>query len=118
MEVRSHHLAWIVGAAIFGVAACGDGSGEKPASPSGRTGGTPGGRDGGAEPAECVGPTWFGTIEEPKRARLIEQVCGDALLGSAPSARLHGDAGSSCKGMFAVRSDEEISAILMAVDEG
>jgi predicted outer membrane protein len=49
---------------------------------------------------------------------VVELVCADARLGTAPSSRLMGDAGPSCKGAFVVRSDEEISAILTAVDDG
>jgi Domain of unknown function (DUF4142) len=119
MEARFHHLAWLFGMALVGAAACSQGGGgEKETTPGGGKGGPPGGHEKGTQASECVGPTWFGAIDDAKRVRVVELVCADARLGTAPSSRLMGDAGPSCKGAFVVRSDEEISAILAAVDDG
>jgi hypothetical protein len=118
MAARFHHLAWLCGMALVGAAACSQGGGEKETTPGGGKGGPPGGHEKGTQASECVGPTWFGTIDDAKRPRVVELVCADARLGTAPSARLTGDAGPSCKGVFRVRSDEEISAILTSVDDG
>ena len=119
MEARFHHLAWLFGMALAGAAACTQGGGaEKEGPPGGGKGGPPGGHERGAQAGECVGPTWFGVIDDAKRTKVVDLACADALAGTAPTARLTEDAGPSCKGALKVRSDEEISAVLAAVDLG
>lgn len=108
MYARFHHrVAWIVAATLGGVAACAGGGG----------GATPG-HDGGVAAADCLGPSWFGDLDATSRSRLVGLVCADARSGSLAPGRFEHDAGPSCKGAFTVRSDDEIEAILTALDEG
>jgi predicted outer membrane protein len=114
---RFHRLVGLVGLAFVGAAGCnlGGGGGEKGTAGKGGPPGTPGAPAG---PEACLGPTWFGAIEEGKRAPLVDLVCADAIAGTAPSARLKGDAGPSCKGAVSVKSDDELTAVVEAVDDG
>jgi predicted outer membrane protein len=110
-----HRLVWIGAAALAGVAACGGGGHEKP------TGAAPGGpapAPGPTPTAACLGPAWFGGLDEAARARVIDLVCADARSGTLSEKRLTGEAGPSCKGSFTVGSDEEIAAVLATLDEG
>jgi predicted outer membrane protein len=112
---RFHQLVGLVGMAFVGVAACNmGGGGDEKGMPGGGKGSTPGAPEANA----CLGPTWFGAIEESKRAPLIDLVCADARAGTVPTARLGDDAGPSCKGAFAVKSDDELTAVVEAVDNG
>jgi predicted outer membrane protein len=110
MNARFHHrVAWIIAAALGGVAACAGGEGKS----------TTAGRDGGvASAADCLGPTWFGGLDTTARSKLVGLVCADARSGSLAAGRLDTGAGPSCKGAFAALSDDEIEAILAAVDDG
>jgi predicted outer membrane protein len=112
MDARFHHrVAWIIAAALGGVAACAGGGG-------GPTAGKAGGHDCGVASADCLGPTWFGGFDTAARSKLVGLVCADARSGSIAADRLDKDAGPSCKGAYSVRSDDQIEALLTALDEG
>ena len=108
---RFHRLMGLVGMAFLGVAGCNLGGGGDKGTAGGGKGGTPG-APGGNEVKTCLGPTWFGAIEESKRAHLIEVVCADARSSKVPTARLGDEAGPSCKGVFDVKSDDELTTVV------
>jgi hypothetical protein len=112
---RFHRLVGLVGMAFLGAAGCNLGGGGEKGTPNEGKGGTPGAP---AEASVCFGPTWFGAIEESKRAPLIERVCKDARAGTVPTAQLGADAGPSCKGAVTVKSDDELTAVVEAIDDG
>jgi predicted outer membrane protein len=118
MEARFHHrLVWIGATALVGIAACGGGGHEKA---TGTAPGKPGAPGGPAQtPTQaCLTPAWFGSLDEAARARTIELVCADARSGTLAEKRLTGEAGPTCKGVYSVKSDEEVLAVMTALNDG
>jgi Domain of unknown function (DUF4142) len=121
MDARFHdRLVWVIAVALAGVAGCASNGSASNGGPAG------GSADGGAPvpgklpnvPGECVGPSWFGHMAERSRSPLVGLICTDAHSGTLAGGRLAATESKTCQGAYTARSDREITAVLVALDEG